>query len=98
MKWTHEKYLDAHMMRTEYGEDKSVVLSITEMASGFFLLGSESGRPNLFPDVETPIGLQTPFGRHIIHHSIHDTFDDALLEAAMKVQPMVKLTLLSMEN
>lgn len=99
MKWMHEKFLDAHMMRTEYGEEKSVVLSITEVGSGvFFLLGSESGKPNLFPDAETPIGFQTPFGRHIIHHSVHDTFDDALLEATTKVQPMVKQTLLSMEN
>ncbi len=98
MKWTHEKFLGTHMIRTEY-RDKSVLLSITRVSSGgFFLLGSEFGGPDLFPDVETPIGLQTLFGRHIIHHSIHDTFDDALIEAATKVQPMVKQTLLSMEN
>ncbi len=98
MRWTDEMFMGNHMMRTAY-RNKSIVLSVAALShSGFFLMGTERGSPDLFPDVETCIGTHTPFGAHIIHHSTHDTLDEALDAARNELQPMVEQTLLSMVN
>lgn len=98
MEWIEEMFFGMHMMKTVRGE-KRFLLSVTPLKHcGFFLLGTERGDPDLFPDVRTPLGPRTPFGAHVIHFSTHDTMDEAMSEARNEIRPKIEQLMLSMEN